>query len=205
MLTEKLRGKLSYSRVVSTLALFVALGGTAYAVTELEKNEVRSKHIGKGQVKNGDLANDAVTSPKVANGSLLGEDFAAGQLPQGSQGERGPQGDKGEPGQNATSLFATVVDGGNGAAATLGPTSRGAVSVSDPAGANSFIDPYVVTFDRSLAGCVAQATQGRVVADGGAGLIAIMSADVSGSTVRLFAQKSTDVLEDSSFMVSVFC
>ncbi len=81
---------------MGALSLFLVLaGGTAWAATELDKNEVKSKHIGKGQVKNADLAKDAVTSPKVANGSLLDEDFAAGQLPQGPQGERGLQGEQG--------------------------------------------------------------------------------------------------------------
>ncbi|MDX6586664.1 MAG: hypothetical protein QOI31_1137 [Solirubrobacterales bacterium] len=79
---EHLRQKLTYSRVVSTLALFVALGGTAYAAVELQRDDVRSKHIKNGQVKGEDLADNSVTSPKVANGSLLGEDFAAGQLEQ---------------------------------------------------------------------------------------------------------------------------
>ena len=79
---EQLREKLTYSHVVSTLALFVALGGTAYAAVELQRDDVRSKHIKNGQVKGEDLADNSVTSPKVANGSLLGEDFAAGLLEQ---------------------------------------------------------------------------------------------------------------------------
>ena len=78
---EKLRRHLR-NNVVGYLALFVALSGTAYAAVELGKNDVRSRHIKNGQVKIKDLAADAVTSPKVADGSLLGEDFAAGQLPQ---------------------------------------------------------------------------------------------------------------------------
>ena len=61
----KLRGKLSFANVVSVISLVFALGlGGAWAATELDKNEVKSKHIGKGQVKNADLANDAVTSPE---------------------------------------------------------------------------------------------------------------------------------------------
>ncbi len=79
---EQLRQKLTYSRVVSTLALFAALGGTAYAAVELQRDDVRSKHIKNGQVKGEDLADNSVTSPKVANGSLLEEDLAAGQLTQ---------------------------------------------------------------------------------------------------------------------------
>jgi hypothetical protein len=96
----KYRDRLTFSNVVSVISLLFALGlGSAWAATELEKNEVKSKHIGKGQVKNVDLANNAVTSPKVADGSLLNQDFAPGQLPAGPQGERGLQGEQGPPGQ----------------------------------------------------------------------------------------------------------
>jgi hypothetical protein len=101
-------GKLSdhvRSNVVAYLALFAALSGTAWAATELEKNEVKSKHIGKGQVKNSDLAANAVTSPKVADGSLLSEDFALGELPQGPQGPQGLQGEEGPQGPSAASFF----------------------------------------------------------------------------------------------------
>ena len=75
---------------MGALALFIVLaGGTAWAASELSKNEVRSKHIKNGQVKKKDLKNNAVTTKKVKNASLLGEDFAPGQLP---RGERGPSG-----------------------------------------------------------------------------------------------------------------
>jgi hypothetical protein len=80
-LLSKVLGRLSYSNVVATIALFIALGGATYAAVHLPKNSVGSKQIKKKAVKTSDLAADAVTSPKVANGSLLGEDFAAGQLP----------------------------------------------------------------------------------------------------------------------------
>jgi hypothetical protein len=81
---------------MSLAAVFIALGGGAYAIT-LKKNSVRSKQIKAGAVRTGDLANDAVTSQKVADGSLSGDDFAAGQLPQGAQGPRGERGPAGSP------------------------------------------------------------------------------------------------------------
>src|SRR5688572_20630499 len=88
------------SNVVAYVALFFALGlGTAWAATELGKNDVRSRHIKNGGVRTKDLANDAVTSPKVANKTLLSEDFAPGQLP-GTVGERGPRGPEGPPGKD---------------------------------------------------------------------------------------------------------
>jgi hypothetical protein len=92
------------SNVVGYVALFFALSlGGAWAATELQRNEVKSKHIAKKQVKSSDLAPEAVTSPKVANGSLLGDDFAPGQLPSGPNGATGPAGPNGATGpQGAT-------------------------------------------------------------------------------------------------------
>ena|SRR5215210_531450 len=87
-----LRSKLSYANVVATLALFVALGGSSYAAVALSNNSVKSKHIGKGQVKRPDIGRNAVNSAKVKNFSLLANDFKAGQLP------AGPKGDPGAPG-----------------------------------------------------------------------------------------------------------
>lgn len=80
------RRRISFANVMSVLALFVALGGSAYAI---KKNSVGSKQLKNNGVKNVDLANDAVTSQKVADGSLLDDDFGAGQLPQGPQGPAG--------------------------------------------------------------------------------------------------------------------
>lgn len=74
--------------VVALLALFVALGGGAYAALKLPKNSVGSKQI---------KAN-AVNSAKVKNGSLLAQDFHAGQLPAGQQGMKGDKGDTGATG-----------------------------------------------------------------------------------------------------------
>ena len=50
-----------------------------------------ARSVGTAQLKQ-----DAVTSLKVKNGSLLARDFARGQLP---RGPRGPQGEPGAPGQ----------------------------------------------------------------------------------------------------------
>src|SRR4051794_4471025 len=66
--------------VLGLVALFVALAAGAYAAG-LPKDSVKARQIKAGAVRNAELANDAVTSAKVADGSLLGADFAAGQLP----------------------------------------------------------------------------------------------------------------------------
>jgi hypothetical protein len=79
------RLRLSPATVISVVALFVALAGTGYAAVSLPAHSV-----GTAQLK----AN-AVTSAKVLNGSLLGADFKAGQLP------AGPQAPQARPGRRA--------------------------------------------------------------------------------------------------------
>jgi hypothetical protein len=85
---RKLREQLSYANVMSSIAVFVVLGGGAYAAATLPKNSVGSKQI---------KAN-AVTSSKVKNGSLLSSDFKPGQLVAGAPGPVGPAGPAGAAG-----------------------------------------------------------------------------------------------------------
>jgi hypothetical protein len=101
----------------------------------------------------------------------------------------------------STNLFAYVRDSGGVEDATV-EYGEGTSGVDDPAGGNDFFDPYVVTFDRNLAGCVAQATSGLGEPDGGTWTSSAtgMFADVDGSTVRVYRSGG-----DGAFMVSVFC
>lgn len=63
---------MSYSNVIATVALFIALGGSAYA---LSRDSVESKHIVKGEVASSDLKNDGVKSKDVRDGDLAAEDL----------------------------------------------------------------------------------------------------------------------------------
>jgi hypothetical protein len=89
------RRRLTYANVMSTLAVFIALGGSSFAAVKLAKNSVSSVNIKNGEVKRADLASNAVNGAKVADGSLLAADFQAGQLPAGPTGLQGPKGDAG--------------------------------------------------------------------------------------------------------------
>lgn len=64
------RPSATFANVTSMLALLVAVSGGAYAA-----NTVRSTDIKNGQVKTVDLAKNAVTGPKVKNGSLTRADI----------------------------------------------------------------------------------------------------------------------------------
>ena len=79
--------------VIACAALFVALGGTGYAVTRLPAN--------------------SVTTVQVKNGSLLARDFKKGQLPRGPIGPAGPAGPAGPGGGGVAVKWAVVrADGG---------------------------------------------------------------------------------------------
>ena len=56
---KRLRSKLSYANVMATIAVFIALGGAAYAAG-LPKNSVGSKQI----------KNNAVTGAKIKKGAV---------------------------------------------------------------------------------------------------------------------------------------
>lgn len=60
-----MRSHVTYSNVVSTLCLFLVLGGGAYAATNLPKNSVDTRQLRRG----------AVTGAKVANRSLTAADI----------------------------------------------------------------------------------------------------------------------------------
>jgi hypothetical protein len=80
----RLRNWLSYGNVTATVAVFLAISGTAAAVTLAPANSVVSGSIKDGEVKPVDLRDgavsatkiqtDAVGSSKVANESLTGTD-----------------------------------------------------------------------------------------------------------------------------------
>jgi hypothetical protein len=69
---KRLRSRLTYANVVSTVALFlVVAGGTAFAATQmLPKNSVGSKQIKKNAVTAAKIKNGAVTGAKIDLSSL---------------------------------------------------------------------------------------------------------------------------------------
>lgn len=85
---RSISSRLSYANVVATLALFLALGGGAYAAVKLPANSVGAKQIKKGAVRSAD----------VKDASLLVEDFRGGELPAGPKGAQGPAGARGPAG-----------------------------------------------------------------------------------------------------------
>ena len=64
---ERIRNGINFANVVALLALFVALGGGAYAATKLKRNSVKSKHIKAEAVKGSDADESTFgTAPSAA-------------------------------------------------------------------------------------------------------------------------------------------
>jgi hypothetical protein len=90
---NRIRGKLSYANVVSTLCLVLLLGGgTAIAATKLAKNSVGAKQLKKGAVTPAKLS-------KASRATLTGP--AGSQGPAGAPGVKGDRGEVGPRGPGA--------------------------------------------------------------------------------------------------------
>lgn len=74
---KSILGRVNSAHVIALAALFVALGGTAFA---LSKNSVKSKHIKDGQVKSADIKNDNVKSADLKNEGVKGKDIKDGEI-----------------------------------------------------------------------------------------------------------------------------
>jgi hypothetical protein len=107
---NRLGAGLTYANVMATIAVFLALGGGAYAATQLPKNSVGTKQLKKEAVTPSKLsaaAKSALTGPIGATGlqgapglegktGLAGATGASGVA--GTAGARGTQGLQGDPG-----------------------------------------------------------------------------------------------------------
>jgi hypothetical protein len=90
--------RLTYANVIATVALFVALGGGAYALNgrntvdagDLKKNAVKASEIATNAVRKAEVQTNAIGTEEVTDAALLSEDFAPGELPAGPQGPPGP-------------------------------------------------------------------------------------------------------------------
>ena len=77
------RPKLSYSNVIATIALFVALGGAAIAAG-LPRHSVGARQLKRGAVTTRALRRGAVTSAKLAQGSVVAGKLGSSAVSQGT-------------------------------------------------------------------------------------------------------------------------
>jgi hypothetical protein len=141
---HRIRARLTYANVVSTLCLVLLVGGgTAFAASELLPKD----SVGTAQIQKG-----AVTPSKLSKGSRTALAGASG--PQGQTGATGPQGPKGDPGlpgapgAPATGLWAVVEANGTLLHGTAISASRESVGSGN----------YEVVFGRNVSSCAMVAT-----------------------------------------------
>lgn len=115
---HRIRKRLTYANVISTIALFLVLtGGAALAASHLAKNSVGTKQLKKGavtsaKIKRGavggaQIGSGAVGGGQLANGAVTGQKLAAGAVGTNQIGARAVTADK----IDAASLpFTRVVD-----------------------------------------------------------------------------------------------
>jgi len=77
--------RLTYSNVIATLAIFIALGGISYAATNLSKNSVGTKQIKNNAVTSKKIKKNAVTAKKieknaVTTAKIKGKSITEGKL-----------------------------------------------------------------------------------------------------------------------------
>jgi len=103
---KNLRSRLTYANVISTLCLFMLLGGGAYAATQLPKNSVGAKQLKKGAVTGAKIKQGTIDASKLTPTATAGLKGAPGERgaagPQGPRGIQGVQGAAGDPGAYAT-------------------------------------------------------------------------------------------------------
>lgn len=144
------RPRLTYANVISTLCLFLILGGGAYAATALPKNSVGSRQLKPGAVTAAKLA----AGVKATLGGAVGPTGPAGPIgPQGERGpvgERGATGDRGEQGER----------GLTGEGGPIGPTEGVTATPGPPASPQADFGYQVVTVNR--AGALFLVTRHRI-------------------------------------------
>jgi hypothetical protein len=160
------RPRLTYSNVVSTLCLFLLLGGgAAFAAGKLAKNSVGSKQLKKNAVTAAKIKNGAVTGPKIKKGAITADKIANGTITGTQVKASSLTGDNVADGSltgadiNQSSLNSVrasnvygVALNGNCTAAVPFPSGVSAATIGSSG--------CRVTFPRNVLNCVATATAG---------------------------------------------
>jgi hypothetical protein len=92
---SRLWARLTYANIMATIAIFISLGGSSYAMLQ-----ITGKNVPRNALTGEDITD--LTTHDIRDYSLLRRDFKRGQLratSQGTPGPQGPKGDKGDSGQ----------------------------------------------------------------------------------------------------------
>jgi hypothetical protein len=194
---RKLRARMTYANVVSTIALALVLGGgTAYAAikigtsniryhavtaSKLANNSVTASKVKNSALSGSDLRNNSVTSADIRTGTLLATDFAPNQLPKGDKG------DKGDP---ATSIFGVISQTG------VPSNSKNLTGVSV-----SNVNEYTVTINQDVSKCAAVAT----ATGDAAGIVTAAPAAGNAQQITFSTFDADGMAAPRAFQFAVYC
>jgi hypothetical protein len=106
---RKLHEHISYANVMATLAVFIALGGSAYAVSQLPRNSVGAAQIKRNAVGTSELRDRSVKLGDIS--------VPARRSLRGAKGDQGPVGPSGV-------TYHAAVNSGEPLSAGTRPASR---------------------------------------------------------------------------------
>jgi hypothetical protein len=199
---KQIRTRLSYANVMSSLAVFLVLGGgAAYAaVSNLAANSVGTKQLKKNAVKTGKVGPEAIRAGKLAKDAVPTNRLRDKAVTTAKLGDEAVTSDKVNSSIQKTGdlLFATVAPAGATAAVVRG---RGATSVSRIA--TGF---YAVTFDRDITGCSWLATYGQPNNAGVNALWATVRGRTNANELGVVLRDAAGAQADGNgFHATVFC
>ncbi len=145
---RRLRQRATFANVISCTALFIALGGTSYALT-LPRNSVGAEQIRASGVRASEIRAGAVRSSEVKDRSLGVRDLTV-PARTSLRGQAGPPGPPGAQGPSGVTYRAAIRSSGG--------QDHGNATFASRRGLYDFL----VGFGRPLADCVATATLASV-------------------------------------------
>jgi hypothetical protein len=175
----------SPAMVVALIALFVSLGGSAYAVATIGSDDIIN-----GSIRNRDFK-DGTLRGQESKPDGFGPNAIKEQVLDASKFRQVPT----AAGADGFTHHAVITNTG-GTVRARGTTSS----------AQTGPGQYVVIFDRDVRGCVYQATLGDESAAGpGNGQISVTSAAANVNGVRVVTRNSNGEFADRSFHLIVSC
>jgi hypothetical protein len=178
----------SPAMVVALIALFVSLGGSAYAVATIGSDDIINGSIRNRDFKDGTLRGQEAKRDGFGGGGIKEESLDASKIK-----------------QVPSAAAAAIADGVNRHAviSDVGATVRGRGVASS---AHTGPGQYQVVFDRDVRNCVYMATLGDESAAGpGNGQISVTSAAANVNGVRVVTRGSAGTNENRSFHLIVSC
>ena len=178
---------------MATIAVFITLGGTSYAVSQLPRNSVGSKQIRTNAVGSSELRKSSVRSRAVKDRSVALRDLTISAR-RSLRGQAGPVGPQGPPGPAVATMSAAVSPGGTYF------RSKG----TNGEGANrGLIGTYRLDFDRDVSACYALAT----ISGSASGEISAEMSTTPGeqNSVNVFTKDTSGTLADRPFHIVVVC